>query len=218
MIAENNIVIQSAGGAPVSNLYIRAAQPGRRLVVIFPGGNYTCERPLLRYATNAALQTGYDAVNLRYYCQGSGQSYEDGPDVRRQIIRDSAAVLRECLRACDYEKISFVSKSIGTVLAGEVSLLFPERDISNFFLTPLAETIPFITKSPCTVAAGDRDWALSAADIARIRELPGVTVRIIPDVGHSLEKDDDCLYSLAVLTDVTRMLLGFYEARAGRRT
>ena len=154
----NKITVTSKNNITVDNLFFKNEKPTEALIVVFPGNGYACDMPLLYYCTEAALQLGYDVINLKYFFQCSETEFENNDADYRQVIDDCYSQLKNnVLNENSYKNIVFASKSLGTIFAGETALLFSEVEINHFFLTPLAGTIPHIEKSACTVVVGKDD-------------------------------------------------------------
>ena len=68
-----------------------------------------------------------------------------------------------------YCKVYFISKSLGTLFAGEISNQMGDCDIKNLFLTPIEKTVPYMINTNCISVTGSNDKAfpISCLDFVR---------------------------------------------------
>ena len=154
MINWSSINIMSSFGHKIHNLYLSHEPRVNRLTVLFPGANNTCEAPLLHYARLIALQAGSDTLGIEYGYNRSGHEFTS------EMYKPSLDESLEALRLCGIEKyniVFFISKSFGTLIAGEITKRLKSVNIRNLFLTPVGATIPYINESDCTVVFGTAD-------------------------------------------------------------
>jgi hypothetical protein len=117
-------------------------------------------------------------------------------------------LVEEAVRALDraisgqYSRVVFIGKSIGTLVQTEVvqKVSFPVRN--HVFLTPLKPIIPAIQQSQhALVTVGDNDSLFDSSDIAQIKGLHNVALRVVQGADHMLETEDFST-SIDVLRDV----------------
>jgi len=211
MLNINEIAITSKNNITIDNIFFKNEPLSDTLVVVFPGKGYNGTMPLLYYCTEAALQLGCDVISLKYFFQCTKTDFEDKD--YSQVIGDCYKSLNDNILAINsYKNIIFVSKSLGTVFAGEVALLFEEMNIYQFFLTPLSKTIPHIEKSACTVIVGDNDGFFPKNNIEKLCNFTLPTTHVISKANHSLEIEGDCIQSLAILSDITKVWIKFMKS------
>ena len=87
--------------------------------------------------------------------------------------------------------------------------LFSHLPINSLYLTPLEETIPYISEKDCTVILGNRDKLFP--DITKIRNLPDVRLHVFENAVHSLEIWDDYERSLEILRKVAAIYHAFFK-------
>ena len=166
--------------------------------------------PLLYYVRDASLQAGCDVICLQYFFQCSQVKYNHVDDFL-QVCDDCYRAIHHFVHdANTYENIVFLSKSLGTLFAGEAAALFGEKNIRHFFLTPLPETIPYIEKLESIVIAGSKDSYFSKENIESIRGLPLPTVKIIDEADHSLENAQDYAHSVTILSNILDLWVCFW--------
>lgn len=172
----------------------------KKIVVIFPGINYSADCPLLYYAGFKFETGGYEKIAINY------GDLIDKDSSLAQCIEDVKKVVFERLQRIDlsqYDDIVFVSKSMGTAIAGwlEEKLCIKVRHI---YLTPVKETLPFISKEKniITVIAGTRDKLLDTDILKKhcIRE--EINLKLIEGAGHRLEVRGDINKNIEILRDI----------------
>ncbi|WP_336770977.1 alpha/beta hydrolase [Paenibacillus sp. MMO-58] len=196
------VSIPSYWGTEVKQKFISVKEQNNKLVVLFPGKNYSCELPLLYYAGNAAIQHQYDLFKLEYGYQAARTSLE---------INDLSKVINECFdsikkKVDNYDEIIFISKSMGTIVAGEVYRRLQVR-VKHIYLTPLVETIPFINASEGIVIYGGNDPNFTKENANEIESKQ--TVFEIPNADHGLETGNinENLTILKKVIDVYKQIL-----------
>jgi hypothetical protein len=132
--------------------YFQIKENNSKLVVLFPGKNYSCEKPSLHYAGNSAIQSGFDLMVLEYGYQAA-RTILDINDLPR-VIEESEESIQRILSI--YDKVIFISKSLGTIVAGEVHRRLGVP-IKHIYLTPIKDTIHYINKSDGLVIYGTKD-------------------------------------------------------------
>lgn len=102
-----------------------------------------------------------------------------------------------------YDDIVFVSKSLGTVVAGwvEEELCIKVRHI---FLTPIEETLPYIKygKGIASVIAGTADKQLNADILKERCKKENIYLKQIQGAGHRLEVWGDIDKNIEILREV----------------
>lgn len=199
LIEESFLKLPSYLGITVNNLFLTNSKKSKRLVVLFPGKSYKCDAPLLHYARKATLALGYDVLSLEYGFQTANTDfqYEDFP----YLLRDTLKIIDQCLKN-DYLDIFFISKSLGTKVAGELSKKIDFHLIKHIFFTPLPAVIPHILSSQSIVFVGTEDPYFKKIHVEKINRCRTLDLRIIKSANHSLEVEGDYQTSLVILRDV----------------
>lgn len=198
--------MKSSFGHDIYNLFLSQLPKPKSIVILFPGGNGSCDKPLLHYARKATLLSGCDVLSLEYGYYKANKSYE--VEFFEQTVKEVNEAIQTCLDN-SYENIYFISKSLGTVIAGEISKLIGYDKVSNLFLTPTVNTIPHIINSKCTVIIGTKDKFFSKEHIDKVNICPSVNLHIINNATHSLEIEDNYIESLEILGIVTKLCASF---------
>ena len=187
-----------------------AAAPCRGLAVLLPGFGYGPDKPLLHYARKAALAAGFEVLAVEY-----GPLPRDRADLARAVrdafgpaLAAAAAQLDSALAGRAFRSVFFVSKSFGTLVAGELTARRPALEAKNFYFTPLPAALPYLAQpgGQRLAAAGTADPFVTASDRARMRAALGDRLLLFEGADHSLEVPGDPLAGVAILEQVTAAL------------
>lgn len=198
------IILQSEWGRDISHKHIKNDNPS--VAVFFPGQNYSCELPLLYYTGKSAYDAGHDLLMLEYGYQSARTAFEEAKV--DQLIHECYTSINQIIN--DYNDVVFVSKSLGTYIAGKTAELFKERSIRHVFLTPIRSTIPIIEKFGGLVVSGTKDPVFHEDDIEHIEGFPNTEVLRIKDANHILEVSD-LHQSLKILKNLVKVSSGFFN-------
>ena len=163
-----------------------------KIAVIFPGMGYTKDRPLLYYAGKIAKSSGYELVFVQY----------DDVSFDKELLKDHTKmteILKKCIDSAeesladtdlaDAEDIVFISKSIGTVIAGAMAKRHVV-DAKQICFTPVEQFRDFIDGGRTIVFYGDADPFASPSAIASICREKKLEAYRIDGADHSLETKD----------------------------
>ncbi|MEC0201797.1 alpha/beta hydrolase [Paenibacillus lautus] len=185
--------------------YYKLYEGNSKLVVLFPGKNYPCDKPSLHFAGTSALQSGFDLMVLEYGYQAARTNL-DVNDLQRVIDESRESVQRIIGK---YNQVVFISKSLGTIVAGEVHGKL-EIPIKHLFLTPIKDTIHYINKFNGLVVYGTKDEVFNREladqiNLDKVRE-----VIEFPNANHSLETNN-VEESMKILSKLVRIYLDFLK-------
>lgn len=196
----SSIVMSSHWGREVRHKLI--TQESKVLAVVFPGQNYSAERPLLEYAGKLAREYGCDLLQLEYGYQSARAAFKRE---EIDIVADECKIALASLP--EYDQLLFISKSMGTIIAGKVAAEPGVGEkVSHLFLTPVPESLPFIRQSRGSVIYGGSDPMFTGQHAAELGTMKQVRVYRIDDANHSLEVES-VNESLAVLL----VIINFYH-------
>lgn len=212
MIEREYIRLNSKCGMDIVNQLHTHTEGSEALVVLFPGYSYSCESPLLYYTRKAAMLSGCDTLSLEFSFLPDGSRMSD-EDLRR-ITEESFTTIENAIRNRNYKTIVFISKSIGSLAAGEIGQRMGYKNVLQIFLTPLPESLPYIMKSDCMAVVGTKDKYMTGDFISALKKCPSVELKIIDGVGHSLENNDCCKESISLLQQVTGLCEGYIKKHA----
>jgi len=206
-IIESTIEVASKWGKPALYRYGKQSDGSDKLWVVFPGQNYTLDAPLMWYSVSAVLQAHCDVLGIEYGFQSNRLSMQ--ADDLSVVISEAADAISAFMQGKSYRKIGFIAKSLGTIVASELSHIHAVNDF--VYLTPLRDTIPFIQRSSSMlVIVGSLDPLFDADDVEKITGISGVHVHVMPGARHSLEIDGDIQSSLGILKRSISLCASFF--------
>lgn len=176
------------------------------LVVLFPGVNYSCDKPLLHYARKIAILNSFDVLCIEYSKKLTKHDVENG---NLEFLQKEILMTLKEVKYKAYNKIYFISKSIGTKIAGELGEALGDKKIKQLYLTPLKGTIRYMKDIKCTAITGTKDKFFKSGDIDRIKEESNVNFILIEEANHSLEIEDDISGSIKILNKVSEEIIKF---------
>lgn len=178
----------------------------KKLLVLWPGRNYSCDKPLLYYAGKIFEKRGYEVVRLTYNRKLTG----DKEDIAG-LIAEAREYVNEELKNVDftlYSDVVFVSKSMGTALAGAYDNMHHIR-ARHIFLTPVKESLQYMKRGNCIVVAGREDRILESRKLKIYCVEQDIAIKQFEEVGHSLEHKEDITKTFAVLMVMIRLYREF---------
>lgn len=152
----------------------------KKLAVLFPGMGYTCAKPLLYYADALCAEHGYEVVKLDY-----GQIPFD-KKLAFEVASERIIPQVLGMNFEGYDDIVFVSKSLGTALAGTACEKLP-YPIRNFYMTPVPESLLVMHHNGITLSGSKDPWAPDHEAMRRGAEERGIPFYSFPGANHSLE-------------------------------
>jgi hypothetical protein len=208
LIKTSYIKGKSFVGSDVYNEFYYHTEGGQSLVVIFPGSNYSCDKPLLHYARKIGLSKGHDVLCFSF---GYGLPWRDeGLQIIEFLTEKCLTTIKEYQKK-HYKTIYFVSKSVGCEVAGRVSEVLGYDKVKNCYLTPVKDTLHHVTASNCMVVVGAKDELIDQEDIAIMKQSENVELALMENAMHSLEVDIDVISSLNILGDTFKLMIEFIE-------
>ena len=188
----------------------------KKLALILPGVGYNSNRPLLYFAKKIAAAFDYESLEV---------SYKDIPfglrDCPERLLAAEEEVCRQSydfLSSCDlssFNKILFISKSIGTCAAASLSERLSEEgkisDFAHILYTPLEKTFDFGSLLRACAFGGSADPWIDIKVLEKLCKKTSVPLEVYDKANHSLETGD-VLRDLTYLKDVMEKSRNFIEA------
>ncbi|MCL2322048.1 MAG: hypothetical protein FWC47_08095 [Oscillospiraceae bacterium] len=175
----------------------------KNLIVLFPGANYCVSYPLLYYAAFKYEVNGYESIKLNYeICIKEDRSYEENIDIIKKFVLEQVNEIDFSI----YKDILFVSKSLGTIIAGWLADMLA-INIRQIYLTPVKETLQFLKrgKNIIIVIAGTKDKYLEPDVLKAHCEREQIRLELIEGVGHRLEIFGDMNVNIDILKRVVEL-------------
>jgi len=176
----------------------------KNLIILFPGRSYSAENPLLYYAEFKYAIKEYEIIKVDYGdCLQKAKSFDNAVE----NIKKHVAGQIKSVDFSQYVDIVFISKSLGTVVAGWLSEELGVENIRHIYLTPINETIPYIKhgKNISVVIAGTNDRYLESDALKKHCENEKVPLELIEGVDHSLEVLGEMNMNIDILKRVVEL-------------
>ncbi len=179
---------------------------GRKLLIEFPGRNYSCDKPLLYYCGKVFAGRDYDVIKLDYNYRLKG----DKNNIPELIEEAKEIVLKQLDKVdfAEYEDIVFVSKSMGCALAGFMEQYYRIR-ARHIYLTPVDASLKYMKRGKCIVVSGKEDTILDSRKLKIYCVEQDIPLKQFEEVGHSLEHTEDMNKTFAILMVIIRLFKEF---------
>lgn len=155
----------------------------KRLAVIFPGQDYDTGKPLIYYVKKLLAMQEFEIVDISY---GKLPGEDKNKVYDYAMVAANAAVNKISFE--HYDQIFFISKSLGTAVAGTIQQNLP-RKVQNIFFTPVNESIQFLCED-CIVFTGSEDPMVHISEVAKKHEELGFDLHVAKGADHALETGD----------------------------
>ncbi|HNB50636.1 MAG TPA: hypothetical protein PK530_01765 [Anaerolineales bacterium] len=192
--------------------------PANHLAVIFPGYGYTCDRALLHYPMQMLLAQGADVLQVKYEFSNKPGFWQSGDQTRALWFgTDALAAMRTVLAKGDYQQITMVGKSLGTVAVGHVATILPHlAQLRGVMLTPLLKNPGLVQQiksfnGELMLVVGTGDSLHDPAVMEEVRAVRKVEVMEVDGGDHSLENKEDVMGSLDTLKWIMQGVKDFLE-------
>lgn len=187
----------------------------KRLAIIFPGWRHSADRALLYYPEKMLRQSGFETLLLHYDAPRDGKKESFTPE---EALKEAWEQVKRRLDSVDfsqYDAFVFVSKSMGTVLAGQTEEQYHLKEVCQIFLTPIRETFPYFKEKNQMAVAGAEDKMVDVSLLKEECERHHLPLTLISGVGHNLEADsmEETFHILGeILKREEEFLIRFREA------
>jgi glutathione peroxidase-family protein len=166
----------------------------RKIALIFPGVGYTKDRPLLYYSGKLAANCGYELKFIDF----------SGLDWSKEKLKDHAFMLQildKCMHITEEalknvgdlseDKVVFISKSIGTVVATAYARK-KSLNVKQICFSPLEMIGNFVSDEGAVLFCGDDDPFANFASVEKTAKDKRLEIHRIAGGNHSLETGDIC--------------------------
>lgn len=219
MFTRTTLQIRDHNHQPLPNTFLKQDWNADHLVLVFPGLNYSADLPAVYYPTQLLADHGFDVLRVEYR-YGVDPSFEaaSGDERSRRIRVDALAAGRAGLEQRQYNQVTLVGKSIGTLAMGHLLEEKAFQQADCIWLTPILSNAQLRSqiqrarpRSLFVIGTEDQFY-----DEARLSELEisthGKSV-VIPKADHSLEIRGKTLDSLRAMEDVLSALEAFVNEK-----
>ena len=188
---------------------------GRELAVLLPGLNYTVENPLFYYIGQLLHERDVDAL-LVDFAYNRDDAFMNAPDDDRleRLRTDGQAVLEFARKLAEYDRITIIGKSVGTISMGWAIDDLPDARL--VWLTPsLGGTglrAQMLGRSnPAFCLIGTRDPAYTETLVGELAA-DGMTVAVIEGADHGISHADGVVPSVGLVQESIEKLTLWLDA------
>jgi hypothetical protein len=205
-------------GQPVPNRFFRRSAAPGGLALILPGLNYTCDMPLLFYATRICQAHGLDILQLHtdYTTQAFQASSKDQQG--EWLLGDAGGALRAVLFQRTYPRLLLVGKSIGSLAQSLLLLGEPAAaGCLSIWLTPLlrqeaVQQAALAHTGPGLFLGSRADGTFDPRVMERILHATRLEAHIFEGANHSLDIPGDVFASMQLHREAMLAVDGFLRA------
>lgn len=179
----------------------------KNLAIILPGTGYTSQAPLLHYSTGVFINKSFDVLQVNY--QYNNKVYDGFNEISEAIKVDVKKVIDDVLTNKTYEDFYLIGKSVGTIAMSSELTRETFKNAKAIWLTPLIQRedvfyamVKSENKGLCII--GDKDPCYSEERYVKVSANSNITSKLIPNVNHSLEYDENTVESIGVLKNVIK--------------
>ncbi len=182
----------------------------KTLAVFFPGIGYHVDKPLLYYSRKLAKELGFECINISY---GDMPENVKGNSKKKQeafiTAKKSVCKILDSVDFSKYERIIFISKSLGSILAADYDNTVIKINAEHVIFTPVQETIRYdVTKGIVFHGTAD-DW-INTNDLIASCEKNRLELYLVDNADHSLETHDTLL-NIKNLADIMKKLKEYFK-------
>lgn len=174
-----------------------------KVAVFFPGIGYHCDKPLLYYTKQLARKKGYEILEVPYgnFPVGVKGNAEKMMQAFFSALEQAEGILKEVCWE-NYTQILFVSKSIGTAVAGSYARQHA-LETRNIFFTPVEQTFQCISQEGIVFHGTSDPWA-ETEQVEKECDAMNLPLYKVVGANHSLETEDaiENIHNLGRVMDI----------------
>lgn len=186
----------------------------KQIVIIFPGIGYTADKPLLYYGLDTACECGYEEYRKLSFTPQSKKNIRGNEEAMKEAFDELYHQAEEQLTDIDwnrYDDILFLSKSIGTIIAGAYASKHGLKNVKHVLYTPLKYTYQYqFSKAIAFIGTNDA-WG-DYREVVVLSEEAGVPIKVYQNANHSLEVPDDVINNINRILDVVEVTNEFLKS------
>lgn len=170
------------------------------IAVLFPGIGYTNDRPLLYYSKKIVKEIGFDCVEINYSISEKIMEIKNNTDKMKECFQSAMQQTERKLSDInfqDYERVVFIAKSIGTVIAACYDSS-NKIDAENVILTPLPQTFDYLKNNSGIIFHGSTDPWCETNIVEKASDDLDIKLFKIENANHSLETGN-------IITDIENL-------------
>jgi len=171
-----------------SNHMLYANEGSNCLVVVFPGGNNSCDRPILNSLREYFINNKCDVLCISY----ENIVNKEDPYNRKlnSLIFGIHSALIEIEKKNKYSDKIFISRSFGNIVSSELKVRNSLNIEKNIYISPTSPAIKYLSDCPGFIITASNDEYLSPDEIKELSRLGNDKILIFRDGNHGLETEN----------------------------
>ncbi len=155
----------------------------KSLVVFFPGGNNSCERPIFHYLTRFFIDENKDVICISY------KNITKREDSYEEKINSLTSGINEAILKTNkiYSDIIFISRSFGNIVSCELKKRYSINVFKSIYISPTSPALKFFDEYPGFIITSTNDEYLTKDEINELSKLGDERLLILNEGNHSLE-------------------------------
>lgn len=216
MYPTEQISINGYHDATVPHAFYRQESETTHLALVLPGRGYNAHMPLLHYPAELMVFKGADVLRVDYaYDQNAEFQSSEVDEQMRWLFADVAAVYQMGLAQRDYEQITIIGKSLGTLAMGHLlTTQSMPTTVNAVWLTPLVrfehlrqQIEQFGGHSLFVIGTADPHYDLEYLD--EVKAATNGQIVTIEGADHGFDVGNNVLLSIRALEQVMREMEAF---------
>lgn len=216
--------VRGYGGRVLHPTMVQQPAASDHLAILFPGRAYTCQMPLLYYASLLVRTAGADVMLLQHdYRDNPALSHLPEHKLAQCMEADVGAAYAAAFSRHRYRRLTLIGKSLGCMALSLLPRAQPLPSVTRaVWLTPPLLHEGFVEhlsewSPPSMLAIGTADLHFDDGVFARLTAPDHVKGIVLPDADHSLEVPGDFARTLQTLTAVVAAMAKFLGGADGAR-
>ncbi len=178
------------------------------VLVVFPGGNSSCDAPIIQFIETGLFNDGFDILEISY----NGLVKPGGENVVDNICNEINKAFEEVVDG-KYDKVFVLSRSFGNVISTKLRIEYNKVFDSQVYLAPIPDSVDSIIELGGLVISGTKDSYISMKELERLKNLNNVELKLIEKANHSLENDDSIELTIDFAKDVVMSSLMEFQKK-----
>lgn len=187
MIKTSNIEIEFNNKVSEHILYHQ--DDAKCLVVIFPGGGNSSDRPIIHYSSHFLLYNNKcDILYISY------KNMIDKEDTYELIINSYVNAISKIFDKVEekksYKSKIFISFSMGNLVSNELKIRKSIISDKNIYISPTADAMKFFETYPGLIITASKDEYLPQEKLDELKEKYKDNILVFEDGTHALENNN----------------------------
>lgn len=177
------------------------------LLIMFPGGNNSCDRPIMNLVKEEMLLNNYDVLIISYNPLSGGKQL---PEERLSSVNHELVKLHTKTRIQDYSSVLILGRSVGNIIASNIRKSLDIEVDKHCFLAPIPGAIEYIIDFGGLVVTGTNDEYMTESSRQVLIDKLGANCIVIEGANHSFETNDSIDETLEITRDVGMKVVEYF--------